>query len=114
MDGNLNAVSNDVRNFSRYTRSIFPHFQAFDRNFTLQLNENSELLTNEFLIEKIPQIADGVAANDADAGIGGKSSEKGGSSVNFLEGHCYFVGVVHGDFRSSVAVDICKGLVSLS
>ena len=78
---------------------VYPHFQAFGKNFTLYLRQNHDLLANEFMVEKTSMSRE---IND----IFKRKNED-----REIRKSCHYVGKVKGYLNSSVAVNICNGLV---
>ena len=93
-------LSNRIEDFQSLGAFVFPSFHAFGQNFTLYLNQNRNLLASDFVVEKV---ATGSVSID---GLFMRSNEPVdiGSS-------CHYVGTVKGHANSSVAVDVCNGLV---
>ena len=103
-------VSYDLLRYDQFNPSVFPHFQAFGHNFTLVLNENNQLLTSDFMVEKMAifqEVHSPMLFSDKNDYL-----DNGSAKVPVIR-HCYFVGIVQGNQNSSVAVNTCNGLVSL-
>ena len=98
VDANERLVTNKIKDYSKHHPFAFPYFEAFGQNFTLYLNQNSHLLTQEFKVEKLTNLhqIDSLSTHE----VADKS--------------CQFVGTVKQHPNSSVAVNVCNGLVSLS
>ena len=84
--------------------SIKYHFIAFGVNFTLHVSRNYNLLTDEFVVERSSEY------------FRNSLSEQEFQSIDeriIPYALCYYVGVVRGYKNSSVALNVCNGLVSV-
>ena len=100
VDSNDVVLSNRVEDLQSLGAFVFPSFHAFGQNFTLYLSQNRNLLASNFIVEKAATSSvsiDGLFTNSNEPVKGSRS--------------CHYVGTVKGQVNSSVAVDVCNGLV---
>ena len=99
MDSSNVIISNRVEDLRSLGPFTFPSFHGFGQNFTLYLNQNHHLLSSSFIVERETSSVhvDDVFKRTDELQEGRKS--------------CSYVGKVKGYVNSSVAVNVCNGLV---